>query len=238
MRRRVVPFVTALAAVATFATGCGLTEEGPRPGVAAEVDGETLRLEQVDQAVEEYCSLRAEHPDAVPAAKAAIRAQFVLGWTQAVAVDRLAPEYDVALPPEKAQRAAVEASWGELGEIDVENYEAFEWLTWIQERLTTPVEALGSRKLEEESGQGAVGQAAVDRGIALIQEWLQEEDPHLNPVLGELDPESGFFTADVLSVPVSDEAKQAASAEQSPEYVANLPADQRCGPAAANPEAG
>jgi hypothetical protein len=240
VRRRVVPFVTALAAVATFATGCGLTDEGPRPGVAAEIDGETLRLEQVDEAVEEYCTLRAEHPEATAVSKAAIRAQFVLGWTQAVAVERLAPEYDVSLPPEKVHRTAVEANWGELGEIDDENYEAFEWLTWIQERLTGPVEVLGSRKLEEETGQGSVGQTAVDRGIAVVQEWVEEQDPHLNPVLGELDEETGFFGGDALSVPVSDEAKQAASTEQSEEYVANLPADQRCGPEAAapTPEAG
>ncbi|MFC5731656.1 MULTISPECIES: hypothetical protein [Nocardioides] len=238
MRRRVVPFITALAAVATFATGCGLTDQGPRPGVAAEVDGETLRLAQVDEAVEEYCVLRAEHPEAVPVARASIRAQFTLGWTQAVAVERLAAEYDVSLPPEKVHRAAVEAAWGELGEIDDDNYEAFAWLTWIQARLTSPVEALGSRKLEEETGQGSVGQAAVDRGVVLIQEWMQEEDLQLNPVLGELDEENGLFSSDALSVPVSDEAKQAASTEQSQEYVANLPAGQRCGPEAASPEVG
>jgi hypothetical protein len=235
VRRRVVPFVTALAAVATFATGCGLTEDGPRPGVAAEVDGETLRLEQVDEAVEEYCRLRAEHPEATPASRASIRAQFVLGWAQAVGVESLAEEYDVPLPSDKVHRAAVEAAWGELGEIDDDNYEAFEFLTWIQERLTTPVEALGSEKLEEETGQGAVGQPAVDRGIALIQEWLQDQDPELNPVLGELDQETGLFAGDALSVAVSDEAKAASSTEQGEDYLSSLPADQRCGPEAAQP---
>ena len=233
LRRRVLPFVTAVSAVAVLASGCGFEEEGPKPGVAAEVDGRTLALEQVDEVVEEYCALRAEHPEATPASRASVRAQFVLGWVQAVAVERLAPEYDVALPPEKVNRTAVQASWGDLGEIDDANYEAFEWLTWIEARLTEPVESLGSRKLEEEGGQGAVGQPAVDRGVALIQEWMQEQDPHLNPVLGEPDLEAGRFAGDALSVPVSDEARQATSTEQSADYLAGLPEGQRCGPAVA-----
>ena len=229
MRRRVLPFVTALSAVAVFATGCGVTDDGPRPGIAAEVDGETLSLKQVDDAVQEYCTLRAAHADAVPASKASIRSQFVLGWSQAVAVERLAPEYDVALPPDAISPATVEENWGELGKIDDDNYDEFEWLTWIQERLTDPVESLGSRKLEEEDGQGAVGQQAVDRGIALIQEWLEDNEPELNPVFGELDEKTGAFGGDALSVPVSDEAK-AAAGEPSEQQIANLPDDQRCGP--------
>ncbi|WP_435769705.1 hypothetical protein [Nocardioides sp. SYSU DS0651] len=233
-RRRVLPLVTALSAAAVLAAGCSFGEEGPMPGVAAEVDGETLALDRVDEAVDEYCALRAEHPEATLASRADIRSQFVLGWVQATAVEDLAPEYDVALPPENVDRAAVEAAWGELGEVDEDNYEALEWLTWIQSRLTDPVESLGSRKLEEEGGQGAVGQPAVARGVALIQEWIDEHDPELNPVLGDLDEEAGVFTGDTLSVAVSDEAKAASSTEQSAEDLAALPPGQRCGPAPAD----
>jgi hypothetical protein len=234
VRRRVLPFVTTLSAVAVLAAGCGFSEEGPEPRVVAELAGETLTMEQVDEAVEEYCALRAVHPQAVATSRAGIRAEFVLGWAQAVAVEKLAPKYDVALPPEAIDRAAVEEGWSELGEINEDNYEAFEFLTWIQERLTVPVESLGSRKLEQE-GKGKVGEPAVDRGIELIAEWLEENEPRLNPVFGELDEETGRFHGDPLSVPVSDEATAAASPELSEEQIAELPADQRCGPAAAAP---
>lgn len=233
MHRRVLPFVTALSAVAVFATGCGLSEEGPKPGVAAELDGKTLALEKVDDAVDDYCTLRAAHPDAVAASRAEIRTEFVLGWAQAVAVGELAPEYDVDLPPEAIDRGAVEAAWGELGEIDEDNYETFEWLTWIQDRLNVPVESIGSRQLEEEDGEAQAGQPAVERGIEVIGEWLAEHEPDLNPVFGELDEETGRFVGDALSVPVSDAAAAAVSPERSEEQIANLPPDQRCGPAAA-----
>lgn len=231
VRRRVVPFVTAVAAVATFGSGCGLTEEGPRPGLAAEVAGETLTLDRVDEAVQDYCALRAVHPEAVAAPRADVRAQFVLGWMQAVGVERLAGEYDVPTPPEAIDRAVVQEQWGELGEIDADNYDSFEWLTWIQLRLTSPVEILGSRVTEEETGEAAVGQPAVDRGVAVVQEWLADNDPEINPQFGELDVESGLFAPDQLSVPVSTEARSAAG-ERTDQEVGALPPGERCGPAA------
>lgn len=234
MRRRLVPLAAAAAAAATLVSGCGLTDEAPRPGVAAEVEGETLELSRVDRAVEDYCALLEvnEQASAVPTAQ--IRSQFALGWTQAIAVEKLAEEYGVALPGETIDEGAVEEAWGALGEIDDDNYETFEWLTWIRLRLSAPVEQIGAEALQEETGELASGQPALDRGVALIGEWLEENDPELNPVFGELDPATGFFSADTLSVPVSGEAQAVADTSAlTAEEVAALPDSQRCGPATA-----
>ncbi|HWI43244.1 MAG TPA: hypothetical protein VNS81_06455 [Nocardioides sp.] len=236
---RVLPSLTTvsvLAAVAALSSGCGVTDGGPHPGVAARLGGDTLSMQKVDDAVDDYCTLRASHPDAQPAARSEIRTEFVLGWAQATAVDHLAPDYDVALPPKSIDRAKVDAAWGELGTIDEDNYDTFEWLTWIQERLTTPVESLGSRKLEEENGESQVGQPAIDRGIALVGEWLTDHEPELNPVFGVLDEKTGKFRGDALSVPVSKQAT-AGAGDQDAAAIAKLPADQRCGPAAAPAQA-
>jgi hypothetical protein len=222
------PAAAGLAAVALLSAGCGVSDNDVKPGVAAEVEGQQLSLSKVDQAVRDYCALRAANPQAQPAPTALIRAQFVVGWTQAVAVDDLAPEHGVALPSAQIDRTAVHDAWDALGTIDDDNYDTFEFLTWIQQRLSDPVQELGA----DESG--AQGDAAVSAGIDLITKWLDEHDVSFNPVFGTYDAATGVFGGDPLSVPVSGEAKGADStATLTPEQVAKLPADQRCGPAVA-----
>ncbi|MBM0126500.1 hypothetical protein [Pimelobacter simplex] len=227
MRPTFRPAAASLAALALLA-GCGVSDNDVKPGLAAEVEGQRLSLSKVDQAVEDYCALRSANPQAQPAPTALIRAQFVVGWTQAVAVDDLAPEHGVELPPEAIDRTAVHDAWDALGTIDDDNYDTFEFLTWIQQRLSDPVAEIGA----DESG--AEGDAAVSAGIELITEWLEEHDVTFNPVFGSYDAKTGVFAGDPLSVPVSGEAKAASdTAALTPEQIAKLPADQRCGPAAA-----
>ncbi|GAA1503160.1 hypothetical protein [Nocardioides humi] len=225
MRRPILPAAAAAAVVAVLAAGCGVSDNTVLPGAAAEVEGQRLELSKVDQAVEDYCALRAANPQASAAPTALIRAQFVVGWTQAVAVDALAAEHHIRLPSGTVDRAAVMDAWGELGTIDDDNLDTFEWLTWIQQRLSDPVGELGRAQA------GGDEQAAVAAGVALITDWLDEHDVTFNPVFGAYDAETGVFAGDPLSVPVSSEAKDAQdTAALTPEQVAKLPAEQRCGP--------
>lgn len=226
MRPTFRPAAASLAALALLTAGCGVSDNDVKPGVAAEVEGQQLSLSKVDRAVEDYCALRSANPQAQPAPTALIRAQFVVGWTQAVAVDDLAPEHGVELPPAAIDRTAVHDAWDALGTIDDDNYDTFEFLTWIQQRLSDPVAEIGA----DESG--AEGDAAVSAGITLITKWLDEHDVSFNPVFGSYDATTGVFGGDPLSVPVSSEAKGASdTGALTPEQIAKLPADQRCGPA-------
>lgn len=226
--------VAALAALPMMIAGCGLSDESVRPGAAAELDGQRLELSRVDQAVQDYCTLLAANEQASASPTASVRAQFMQGWTQAVAVEHLAEEDGVALPSASIDRAQVEQVWGDLGPIDDENYDTFEWLTWISLRLNEPLEALGSRQLQEETGQSVGGDQAVSRGIQLVTEWLDENEPDINPVFGEYNAETGAFDADALSVPVSDQAAALVDTSKvSAEQLNALPASQRCGPDAA-----
>ncbi len=220
--------LSAVAATALLAAGCGLTDNEVLPGAAAEVEGRTLELSKVDRAVQDYCALRAVNPQASAAPTALIRSQFVVGWTQAVAVEELASDNDVDLPAEAIDRTTVLGTWGDLGEIDDDNYDTFEWLTWIQLRLGDPVLDLG----RAQEGSSADEQAAVSAGINLITGWLDDHDVTFNPVFGQYDAATGLFTGDPLSVPVSDAAKTADDTSAlTPQQIAELPAEQRCGPA-------
>lgn len=220
-----------LATLPLMVAACGLTDDGVRPGAAAELDGQRLELSRVDQAVQDYCSLLAVNEQAVASATSSVRAQFMQGWTQAVAVDHLAEEEGIDLPPESIDRAQVEQVWGDLGAIDDENYDTFEWLTWISLRLNAPLEALGSKQLRAETGQSVGGDQAVSRGIQLVTDWLEDNPPDINPVFGVYDDETAVFNADGLSVPVSDEAAALVDTSKvTAEQVSALPANQRCGP--------
>ncbi|WP_156391615.1 MULTISPECIES: hypothetical protein [unclassified Nocardioides] len=230
-RRVNVRTAVALAAVALVAAGCGLTDGGAQPGVAAAVDGETLELSQVDQAVQDYCDLLTANEQFAPVPTALVRGQFAQGWTRAIAIDHLAAELDVPLPPESIDRATVENLWMELGEVDDDNYDSFEWLTWVQLRLASTAEQLGARTVLQETGQTVSGEQAINVGVGLADEWLADHEPELNPVFGEYNPETGYFDGDSLSVPVSREAGSVVDTSAlTAEQVNALPEDQRCGP--------
>lgn len=236
MRRRfrTVAAVAVVSLVALGSTACDLTDNDADPGAAASLSGETLELSKVDDAVQDYCALRAGNPEASAVPTALIRTQFVLAWTQAIAVQRLADDYAVTLPPEKVDRAVVEAAWGELGTIDDDNYDTFEWLTWIQQYLADPVTVLGASAISVEGGPQPTQQDATNRGVALITDWLADHAPKVNPVFGTFDADEGVFAGDTLSVPVSKPAKGTDdTAKLTAEEIAALPAAQRCGPAGA-----
>ncbi|QSR25407.1 hypothetical protein CFH99_07185 [Nocardioides aromaticivorans] len=231
MRRR-TSLVTALAATALLAAGCGLTDDGPRPGAAAEVDGQTLELDKVDSAVEDYCGLLAGEEGAPSYAKAVVRSQLAWNWAQAVAVDELAPRYGVDVPS-GVESAVVERSWGVSREDD--EFESFEWLTWIGQRLDQPLAAIGTQA-QIDAGQTPTAEGAQAAGYEVVDAWLEEHGVELNPVFGERDAKQGAFLGDDLSVAVSGVAKQGdqlgkpvASEAEATERLSALPASEVCG---------
>lgn len=225
---------TSLAAVAltglVLTAGCGLTDNAPHPGAAAEVDGTSLSLDTVDKAVGDYCAMLAEHPDETPFPVALIRTQVTLLWSRAQAIDAVATTYDVPIPAD-LDEAAVKADWAGLGEVDDDNLESFTWLSDIRTRDDAMIAAIGTAAGLRDDGQALAGEDAYNRGSELVAAWLVDHEPDLNPVFGDVEWSTGTISADTLSVPVSDEATSLLDLSTvSAERVAELPASQRCGP--------
>lgn len=230
MRRR-TSLVSVLAATALAVTGCGLTDDGAKPGVAAEVDGRSVELSRVDQTVHDYCSLLESEPTAPSYARAAVRAQIAWNWAQAVAVEELAEEYDLTLPGKPAS-AAIKRNWG-VGPDD-DSFESFEWLSWIGQRLGQPLEQIGTKALADGRSAGDA-QSAAEVGEAVVDEWLEENDVVLNPVFGT-HQDGKVFTGDDLSAAYSGVARAGEELaletdEESVVYerLAGLPASEVCG---------
>lgn len=238
MRRRLVPLVTTAASLALLATGCGVTDATVRPGVAVEVDGTSLSLATVDDALTAYCGLLAENEGVTAAPRALIRSQVAAAWAQGEAVEALAAELGVDVPADPVDDAEVDRMWEQLGEIDDERREGLTWLTRVRLVLSQPVADIGAAAALEETGEVVGGEPAYRLGLSLVAEWLEEREPEFNPVLGEIDLTDGSSSADDLSLPVSDAAVEGDElVGLTAEQVNALPAEQRCGPAAEEPGA-
>lgn len=232
MRRAVLPSVIACAALAVSVAGCGVSDESVRPGLAAEVDGQTLELGMLDRTVQDYCDLLASNEASTAVPKAAVRADLARLWTQAVAVEEIASGYSVELPSEVVERDFVERAWSSLGEVDDDNYDSFEWLTWVQLRVNDPLLAIGNQIVLDETGETTDQDTAAARGYEAVAAWLEKTGVEFNPVFGHLDPETDQFEGDALSIAVSADAKDGVKKPPfTAEQVAALPATQRCGPA-------
>jgi len=227
---RLAPVVVAAAMVLTGCSDTVVGSDGPQPGVAAEVDGELLTIDDVDSIIEEYCVLWAEWEDATPIAKSTLRTLLVRSWVHSIGVERLADE--AGIPTLERTEAELEAYWADLGEIDEGNREALAAFTRLQDLLGEPLVTLGTEQLAEESDTPPSGEAAQARGLELVTEWLADQDVVVNPAFGSLEDGEVVIGGDSLSVPVSGFATTAAELDPAPEHLNSLPAVQRCGPEA------
>ncbi len=224
--RRLVAVAAGLAAAGMLA-GCGLAEEGARPGVAAEVGDTTISLEDVDEAAQELCELRSEDPLTMgtPVSGAEVRTRALQNLVLRTIADGLAEDYDITPSPtfERIQTQAEEAETVQAAEVVGLNY------------FVNVMQAVGA----EEAGSSASEEERLNAGIKAAQEWTAREGIRTNPVFPEIaigDLAVELDRDDDLAVAVSDFAEQALAdvdrlEEQAGDstYAETLPESQRCG---------
>ncbi len=238
MRKRIIRPALAVASVLVVGAGCSLGDGGPRPGVAADVDGDILTIDDVDGTVRDYCEVydAFEGEGANPIAIAPLRSYLVHSWVQAAAVEAILDERDL---PELVEPSDtdVETYWAQLGELDDDTLDGFRVIYEIQQALNQGVPAIGEDALSEAgSTEPPTEEDVFEAGRMEIEAWLAENDVEVNPVFGEVegtDLDSLDVAAGDLSVSVSGPAALAAGAmalDSAPEDVLALPESQRCGP--------
>lgn len=232
---RTVSVTVVGAAVALLASGCGggLGAEPPRSGVAVEVNGETLTLEELDTMVEEFCTVWEDYEQAQPVAKSTVRISIVEDWAYAAGAEEVYAE--AGIEPRALNESDVEGFWSQVGgELDDDNREPLTEWARLRNLMGEPLVELGTESLAAEGGSQADPRAAQERGYEIFADWLAEQDVSVNPAIGTVEngrivPESGG-----LSVPVSDLASVGSDpSRHDPDYLNSLPAAQRCGPEAA-----
>lgn len=215
-------------------SGCGVSPNQLRPGVAAQVDDQTLTTSHADEVVDGVCQYFADNEDAAPAPRAAIRNTIVSSLVQQLAAQKLVEDYDLDLGEEyRSQLQDVESFAQTLPEDQAEPLtDANRALLLLQ----TVAVQVGTQLLEDEGQPSDDPQAAQTRGLQAVADVLKDGDVDLNPVYGlTVDDEGQVVPSDGLAVPVSEEATRAQTVAdltlESPDVLQaaeGLPASQLC----------
>lgn len=201
--RRLVSASAALAAAVSLA-GCGLAEDVPRPGVAAEVEGTTLSLVDLEDLLDAACINASAMEDASASSRDATQLSLLQQWIGSSVLLAYADEQGwETVAPDLDERQI--PGWDEMD--------------------TRQQEVLGdylARQQRAEQALQAAGDDVPDPAGFEVE---------INPVFDLTITDGAFAPADdQLSVAVSDEAVAASEqTELSDEQLAALPDSQLCG---------
>ncbi|WP_183095878.1 hypothetical protein [Nocardioides stalactiti] len=201
---RTLTTVAVTTGLALAVTGCSdnvIGADGPRPGVAAQVEDVEISLDDLTSVTDGLCTLQAADSQAAPTSREFAQAQILQAWVGALVTAEFAADNDLEV---SAPDAGLElaAGWDDVDEDD-------------QDPLRAYVDAFVYSSAVEQELAGESAPDPADYDIAI--------NPRFDIELGDV-----TLTQSQLSVPVSDEAASDAEAP-SPEVVAALPDDQVCG---------
>ncbi|MEZ0578431.1 hypothetical protein [Nocardioides sp. MH1] len=192
-------------------SACGdnvIGSDGPRPGIAADVDGSEISLDDLASVVDGVCTLQAAS-DTAATSRSFAQTFLLEDWVQALVMKEYADDHDldVTPPPSGLEQAP---GWDDIDESDRDALESYV--------------------------QAAVYASAATKQLGDGDEVDPSDyDISINPKFDlALDGTSWVPAGSQLSVPVS-KAGADATAQPSDEEVRALPDDQLCGKRPAAP---
>ena len=216
--------LAAAGAFAVLTTGCGVAETGIRPGVAAQVEDQTIRVDEVDDVANRLCRVL-QSSTQFPReglTDAQLRNAALRGLSLHAIGQELLEEYDATLP--EGQDRGEEQLRLSFGAADPADRAAVEPVFTSDQYIQDVLVAIGT----EEGGSAADPQAALQAGVARAQEWQERADVVTNPAFEAVEFGSTAIESarSELSVPASEFATGAAAGDQA--WAASLPESQRC----------
>jgi hypothetical protein len=228
-------------AVAVLAlSGCGVaSDDGLRPGVAAQVGDTSIKLETVDDTAADLCEMigdLAESGAASTVAGSVVRDNSLQYVVLRTLGDQLAAEYDVT--PGDLYESSVARNESQLTGLGIDDglLDAVVPTLSSGEYFLDVVQQIGREKLGLSSDEDT-GQKGLAAGLQVARDWEAEHGLEVNPrfadiSVGDVDEIVVTQLRD-LSVPVSDFARKAVAPAnpQNPDssYADSLPTSQRCG---------
>ncbi|CAB4733593.1 MAG: hypothetical protein F2667_14350 [Actinobacteria bacterium] len=207
-------------------SGCGVSEEEVRPGVAATVGDDTISLDLIDEVSGPTCEVLRSSPQLLgdgytgSSLRNTILVQLVLGSV----ADQIAEENGIDGEPIYAKLAdQIRLQLGGVDDADVE--EALPVFV-SSNYASSVIDAVLSERL----GPDAADSQKQFESQKLLVEWQQEHGIETNPLFTTID-----FSADAvvndrqeLSVAVGDDAVAALTEPQPKASIDALPESQRC----------
>lgn len=213
---RRVGTVAAALSVVMLGAGCGLSDDAPRPGVAAEVDGEVLSIDALDALVDGVCVSVAENPDSSATTRQVAERDLLQNWIATTVILTLGEQSGADARGASTDPTTV-PGWSAM---DDREQDAVEEYLISQNDARATLERIGRTGTVED----------VDIEVNPRFDLAVETDADLDTMLN-----AGFVVADgQLSVAASDEARGGASDDAQAEQptaaeIARLPQAQICG---------
>lgn len=238
---RTIPRVAVAAAgvvTAGLLAGCGVADEGVRPGVAAEVGGTTIRVADVEAAADDRCEVIDEIAGEgdQPISGARIRDIVFQAAVLREVAAQLAEEYGVGTG--EYYENAQEEIRRQLEGVDEDLVDRVLPSVTSRPYFDDILIQVGREDLGITESDDPGGQQGHVRGLEIAQAWQDEHPVETNPryaapVISAADGGVLVNRRD-LSYAVSDFAKDALGAAEDPQaedpaYAASLPDSQRCG---------
>lgn len=214
---------------AALFTGCA-----PPGNVAATVGDTTIRTSQVDFLTDMQCASldkAAEAPgsqtQSVPMSQ--VRSSMVNTLVQAELNRRLAQRDDLSYDRGTLVQVMQQFDATVLPQVPAEDRDRFRDVVVDIYRTQLQVYGEAERRLADQGIENYT-QEQADEAVAQIQsEFREDVDVEVNPEYGADDRGVAGAVDPSLSLPVSSYAKKSRAGQADPEWVATLPADQRCG---------
>jgi len=232
----------AVAAVGVVAagllSGCGVADEGMRPGVAAQVAGTTIDRADVEEDAKDRCEVLGELAGEgdQPVSGARVRDLALQSAVLREVGTQLAEEYDVE-SSQLYDDAQAEVR-GQLDGLDEDLIDRAVTSLSSTDYFVDILIQVGRGELGITEADDPDGQQGFAQGLEIAQQWQDEHPIETNPrysgiEIGDAD-EGVLTTRNDISAAVSDYARDALDAaenpvEEDPAYAASLPESQRCG---------
>lgn len=195
------------------------------PGVAADVNGQQITDQQVDDFAKVLCSLSSQGSatSAQPSSTARFSSlQILLGDELAAGMT------DVSAVPETAVSQALQQLESSRSTLPESLRGTFDTVAREYAQAQTAIIDVGRKSLEGQGKKNVSDQDAFTEGERLRTQYASKADVEIDPRFGtmengQLKPGDGS-----LSVPVSEFAREASAAQPSSSLVAQLPASQKC----------
>ncbi|HWM73197.1 MAG TPA: hypothetical protein VNQ53_05625 [Nocardioides sp.] len=232
----------AVAAVGVVAagllSGCGVADEGMRPGVAAQVAGTTIDRADVEEDAKDRCEVLGELAGEgdQPVSGARVRDLALQSAVLREVGTQLAEEYDVE-SSQLYDDAQAEVR-GQLDGLDEDLIDRAVTSLSSTDYFVDILIQVGRGELGITEADDPDGQQGFAQGLEIAQQWQDEHPIETNPrysgiEIGDAD-EGVLTTRNDISAAVSDYARDALDAaenpvDEDPAYAASLPESQRCG---------
>ena len=224
--RRALRLGAALVLALTLAA-CG---DGVGPGVAAEIDGDTISVREVDDLAGVICATQegqqAEGGTSPTASVRALALNVLIGIRIGDAVG------DLDSVDQQSVSQSVEAAKQARDLVDEDDRELFDQVVRDSTRAQLAVSDEAAKRLQA-SGGDPTDQAALQQAAAELQnEYLEEADVEVAPRFGKLQDGQLIAGDGSLSVPVSKKATSFTGGSTDDPFgtgsTADYPASQRC----------